>query len=1005
MIRALGPGNPSVLNSVMASFCLLLAGCADDSGPSRSEPAASIGVVHLLHRVEDLEAVFGPLTSVAEQIEVELELSGGEELQDGVRLLALPCQPDLASLKITDPAGQPLRLFDNPAAAAAQGGAALLSATRVRLADQLREIRGSLHSGGPDPVTDPPCLRMHAAGDGFLELVTFARPVLTLRLLARTAAADGCVLDFRTDGRSLASVTLTDSTWTSLDVELAAGRGIHQIEAVVRQGSVPEGLIDPVAELFQVEYRQAGPGSLLINDARHQRWTANFNCRPSGSETIYPLADEPGRFPLVSIGGPVRLFPSDPVDSLTIPGIGPWAWTRSGDSFETALGPGLHALYVEGTCESIRVERPLAAVIGRSFDPDLRLRDDPEQPPTVSPSGIAALTIDRLRARLAVDRDRRQSWWMPTGSKLRVKTSLAAGDRIRFALGRPDPEPARNRAERMRRLAEQLRTAEPTAVGTLLVGWERDDGGKRILDQVELGVGATSWLEREILIDQGLEGPGRLVFETRAADDRLGSPLAVAEPRIVRAPMNPAPTNLIVYLIDTLRADHLSCYGHDRLTSPRLDALAATGFRFERFYASSPWTRPSTASILTGYQPGWHGAARGYPLPRSLETLAESLQQAGYSTWAASSNVQIDARGLQFEQGFQRFVGHDALARREDPTAATSERLHATVLPWLEQHGDEPFFLYLHSVDPHSPYRPPKDARAPFGRDYTGPLRDVELEPANLRRLTDSIRPADVDYVRAVYDNEIEHQDRMIGLLLDRLDQLGLRDNTLVVVLSDHGEEFLEHGDWNHGYRVFEEQIRVPLIVAPPARMMQRLGLRPHGVHPAVSQIDLTPGLLQLLGIDDRFPRQGTSFVDCLSAEPLEPRPVWSEDSWIGYDRNETYQVWRGDSIGALRRDVYKLVWRHDERNQVDSEELFRTDVDPTEQNDLSREEPEMMERMRALRRRFVEQMATVRGRLDAAGKGHVRPAEETGQPRAALDPEALQRLRELGYGGEAGEH
>ena len=456
--------------------------------------------------------------------------------------------------------------------------------------------------------------------------------------------------------------------------------------------------------------------------------------------------------------------------------------------------------------------------------------------------------------------------------------------------------------------------------------------------------------------------------------------------------------NVLVYLIDALRADHVSAYGARNLTTPHLDELAADGFLFTDFQAVAPWTRPTTATLLTGYYPSWHGMGKELPLPESMETLAETLRDAGYSTWAATANVQVGGRGLRFEQGFHRFVAQDAVAAALPPgtPAASSDRLHAVLAPWLETNGDEPFFLYVHSLDPHSPYAPPTTAEAPFGRDYDGKLRGEPLRPYRLRELTDQLDDADRRYVEDVYDNEIHHQDRRFQDLLDLLERKGIRDDTVIVVLSDHGEEFFDHGEWDHGYRMWQELLRVPLILWIPPRWRTADERVPRQIDRALSQVDFLPGLLDLLDVEDDFPRQGGNWRG-----HLRPPPLGTE----GYDFSpilaEDWQTWEGDEIGSYRRGPHKLIWTLDETTGEAREMLFDLDADPRELRDRAGSEPRMVEDLRRLRDDLRRELRVRGDELYRTGRSPVVPPEGRSDEKVRLEADALRELRALGYLGE----
>ena len=541
------------------------------------------------------------------------------------------------------------------------------------------------------------------------------------------------------------------------------------------------------------------------------------------------------------------------------------------------------------------------------------------------------------------------------GQSLEQRVTLNAGDRLRFAVGVPgDPQAGDQELE----------------VRASLLG--RD--GTMVLDRAVKVRPGTRWRDREVLVSEEFAGPGRLKFEV-FSDAPLEA--AVADPRIVppRGKGVSRP-NLLVYVIDTLRADHLSCYGAERTTSPRIDRLAGEGYRFDSFYAVAPWTRPTMATLLTGAPPEQHGMGKLGPLPQALETLAEILARAGYSTWAAVANPQVGIPALGFEQGFHRFVTHEGVREEEDVLRgiATSEQLNRTILPWLEKVEGEPFLLYMHSLDPHSPYTPGPGASGPFGRSYQGPLRDKSLRTTMLRSVSEQLQDEDREYVKDAYDNEIVHQDAQFGKVLDALESRGLLEKTIVIVLSDHGEEFHEHGNWDHGYRMWEELLRVPLVVWIPERFRSEPGPAPRVIGEPVSQLDFLPGLLDLLDLAAPTDLPGRSWRPLLAGVRAAPNPLYAID----------FQSWMGDEIGAYRYGRYKLQWCKGDGRTL-AELLFDLEADPREQHDLVMSRPDLLERMRGLVARHQQELA----RFDTGVDSH-REVE--------LDEATLQELRELGY-------
>jgi arylsulfatase A-like enzyme len=303
-------------------------------------------------------------------------------------------------------------------------------------------------------------------------------------------------------------------------------------------------------------------------------------------------------------------------------------------------------------------------------------------------------------------------------------------------------------------------------------------------------------------------GPRKLVPELGLGRLQVGVPFTA--PRTTVSGGRP---NVLLVVIDTLRADRLGCYGADKPLTPVMDSLASRGTRFAAAYSAAPWTLPGTASILTGKSPPEHGigASGSFYLPDAHDTLGEICQRQGLTTAAFTCNPLI-AAGRNFDQGFESFKNY---------RWPSSNLILDDVVEWLRANGDQRFFLYLHPTDPHYPYEPSAESAARFvgeapegffagelrpetGRHYFDPEFDTQL-------LVDSNA-----HQFDLYDGEVFDVDVSIGRILEELEALGVLDETIVCITSDHGEEFLEQGWVGHGSQLFDEQVRVPLIMAGP---------------------------------------------------------------------------------------------------------------------------------------------------------------------------------------------
>jgi arylsulfatase A-like enzyme len=452
-----------------------------------------------------------------------------------------------------------------------------------------------------------------------------------------------------------------------------------------------------------------------------------------------------------------------------------------------------------------------------------------------------------------------------------------------------------------------------------------------------------------------------------SASAKGGGAIAFAMPRIITVPQNnvvPGRQSVLLYLIDTLRADHLSAYGYDRATTPFLEELGERGYVYLNSYSTSAWTRPSTATLLTGLFPSFHQANARMRLPLEVSTVAEVMRAGGWSTWAFVTNGNVNAAGLDFEQGFDRFVAIKPRGNQPD-----ASEINDLVVPWLEEVGDEPFFLFIHSVDPHAPYNPPESVRFRFtDPEYDGPVIPEETRKKYLgtREPTDD----DLAYIIGLYDEEILFQDSMIRELFDALKNDRLMERTYTVITSDHGEEFFEHGYWEHGKKLFEEQIRVPLIVIPPSTKQ----VEPARITLPVQGVDVVPSIFGWLGIDFAAGLIQGDVLPLSDRDGVSSRPVYCEE--IRHDS--------GFDIFSLAVGSQKIIVKKNRERGGQKIWLFNLAEDPYEQNNLySRDSEQALDLMQRL-----ENFSST----ELTGK----PAQSIPEP--SLEQDAIDQLKALGY-------
>ncbi|HEX6882317.1 MAG TPA: sulfatase, partial [Planctomycetota bacterium] len=413
------------------------------------------------------------------------------------------------------------------------------------------------------------------------------------------------------------------------------------------------------------------------------------------------------------------------------------------------------------------------------------------------------------------------------------------------------------------------------------------------------------------------------------------------------------------------------CYGHGRETSPTLDALAAAGVRFEDVTAAAPWTLPSHATMLTGLYPSHHGVKHHETrLARSFVTLAEEFQAAGYQTLAVVNSHNLGAPQFQLDQGFDHFRW--IVETEDDPRTLkvrvfnSGDTIVATAKELLRgRDEDEPFFLFLHFYDVHTDFTPRQEYKERFVGPYSGRLTGTTSQLARVRNGEETLNEDDLRWLREMYDAEIRQLDDLLGRFLGWLDEEGLRDETLFVVTSDHGEEYQEHGSVLHGRTQYQEILRIPLIVSGPGIPPEMVVATPvHG-------IDVTPTILGVMGIPTSVPRDGLDLTPLWSGGTLPERLFFAEA-----DHNNRVD-------GEFVYDIKKMVRRGDDKLLLDTHtgalELYELGADAFEQRDLVGERPELVRELQAALERF---------RAGAIEGEAVPPPTE----------EELRRLEALGY-------
>ena len=564
-----------------------------------------------------------------------------------------------------------------------------------------------------------------------------------------------------------------------------------------------------------------------------------------------------------------------------------------------------------------------------------------------------------------------------------VPTRIQLDGDTRRALAASLPAEFRYRIQVPERALLTFAVAIVTAPGAL-----RDDPlpGDRVLFSLKAGESAASellfereihvarrgqWIEQEVDLRAFAGKQIWLAFRTSFPGAPEGEALPVVgvfgEPVLHDRARYRHGRGVLVISIDTLRRDHMSLYGYPRRTTPGLEALARESVVFDDAVSTSSWTLPAHASLLTSTYPSVHGAVNlNVGLSPAWPSVATLLQEAEFTTQALVTHVYLSTE-YGFGEGFDRHV-YLPETRAEEVTKRAIRFLRAM--------GDRDFFLFVHYYDPHWHYDPPAPYDETFDPSYDGDASGVWWDFKELDR--DSIDPRDLHHIEALYDGEILYTDRHVERLMRSMKELGIFDKTLIVVTSDHGEEFLEHGSWEHQKTLYEEQLRVPLIIKFPGG--EEAGRR---VKEQVTLLDVAPTIAYVMELPVPASFRGVS----LQGELVENRELWSETEHT-IDGTHKLSLRRGASstkaIFSVRVSVSGSVSLGD-ADDVDvlDVELFDLEADPGELEALDDNE---------MRQRVEERLRDYLAGVAAAREG------KTDTPNVDLDPKERERLRALGY-------
>lgn len=564
---------------------------------------------------------------------------------------------------------------------------------------------------------------------------------------------------------------------------------------------------------------------------------------------------------------------------------------------------------------------------------------------------FVAPDLDALVARIDVGGTERQALGLRAPMTLSYHVEIPEGARLVFGVG-AEGQIAGGRA----RVVVQPEGGERTEVFSASLTRRWDD------QSIDLSRFAGQVVRIDLIGETTGDtqaGAGRIAWSVPAI---MVSPPQVAETSPVR--------NVVVLLIDTLRASKLRPYNpQSRVQTPVFDRLAAEGTLFEAAQSQENWTKPSVASVLTGLTPMTHGTKTDAAiLSADVEMVSESFDGAGFATGAFLANGYVSDR-FGFNQGWDHYTNY---IRENRSTEA--ENVFQEAGNFIEQRGSERFFVYIQTIDPHVPYDPPAEFLSMYDSrtDYAGQVRprmtgDL-LERAKRNPPAVTFDGSDRRRLEALHDGEISYHDRELGRFLERLRALGHGDDTLLVITSDHGEEFNDHGSWGHGHSVYQELLGVPLLFWRP------------GVVPAqrvahtVSTVSISPTVLQLAGVDGLRRAEGRSLVPDLRRDiHVGPQVAFSDFL---------------DDRRVIRAGRWKLILRG--HNPT----MFDLETDPGEQRELDMNRHPIAARyLRVLIGQY----------LGAVDRGNWLSARQTARAVAsgantALDAETCAQLRAMGY-------
>ncbi len=394
--------------------------------------------------------------------------------------------------------------------------------------------------------------------------------------------------------------------------------------------------------------------------------------------------------------------------------------------------------------------------------------------------------------------------------------------------------------------------------------------------------------------------------------------------------------NVIIVGYDTVAAKHVSSLGYDKETTPNLDAIAAEGFSFANNISPAPWTVPAFMSLFTGLYPTEHKVINKFSvfnseektianlkkLSPNAETLAQVFKKNGYVTGGFTGDAGVSA---QFGDG----IGFDVYT--DDKTFGSIENSSKYALDWLNKNKGKKFFMFLHGYDAHGQFKTPEKYQGTFTlKNYSGKLNGTNAEEAALReeQLVKKLNltGSDVNFLNGIYDSKIKDGDARFGEFWSELKKMGLDRNTVVVILSDHGEEFYEHGGIDHGHTLYDELVHVPLVFKVPG---MKGGMK---ITDQVTSLDVAPTLFDILGIkpDQAYQSQmrGASLLPFMQGKETSPQDIFMETDYRDFTHKRGIRTADG--------------WKYILTMQTNKAELYNIKADPGELRNVANDYPEI---------------------------------------------------------------